>query len=72
MPRYFFHVHDGTERLDRDGIELANPAEARKQAVVASGEAERLHRNLCDCNAAARPADKHGNTATSVAVLPPF
>ena len=39
MPRYFFHVHDGTERLDQDGVELANPAEARKQAVVACGEA---------------------------------
>jgi|tagenome__1003787_1003787.scaffolds.fasta_scaffold18843817_2 hypothetical protein len=41
MPRYFFHVHDGKERPDRDGIEMADPREARAQAVVACGEALR-------------------------------
>ena len=39
MPRYFFHVHDGIESPDQDGLELANPTKARKQAVVACGEA---------------------------------
>ena len=39
MPRYFFHVHDGIESPDRDGVVLAGPNEARKQAVVACGEA---------------------------------
>ena len=39
MPRYFFHVHDGKEKLDRDGVEMADPNEARVQAVIASGEA---------------------------------
>ena len=37
--RYFFHVHDGKERPDRDGVELTGPDQARKQAVVVSGEA---------------------------------
>jgi hypothetical protein len=39
MPRYFFHVRDHREMLDRDGIELPGPEEARAQAVVASAEA---------------------------------
>ena len=41
MPRYFFHVHDGHEIPDRDGVELSGPEEARDQAVVAAGEALR-------------------------------
>ncbi len=39
MPRYFFHIHDGEERPDRDGVELTGPDQAREQAVVACGEA---------------------------------
>ena len=39
MPRYFFHVHDGTEVPDQDGVELVDTNEARVQAVIASGEA---------------------------------
>lgn len=38
MPRYFFHVHDGRDIPDEEGIELASPDEARNQAVIASGE----------------------------------
>ena len=38
MPRYFFHVHDGKDVLDTEGIELAGVAEARQQAIVAAGE----------------------------------
>ena len=33
MPRYFFHVHDGRDIPDEEGIELASPDEARNQAV---------------------------------------
>jgi hypothetical protein len=43
MPRYFFHVRDGFERLDREGVELPGIDEARVAAVVASGEALRDH-----------------------------
>jgi hypothetical protein len=39
MPRYFFHVFDGTDSPDRDGVEYADHGEARTQAVVACGEA---------------------------------
>lgn len=38
MPRYFFHVRDGAEILDHEGVALAGIAEARSQAVVAAGE----------------------------------
>lgn len=38
MSRYFFHVSDGTEHIDREGVELSGPDQARIQAVVASGE----------------------------------
>lgn len=38
MPRFFFHVHDGQEIADEDGVELAGLAEARAQAVVTAGE----------------------------------
>ena len=39
MPRYFFHVHDGKDIPDEEGVELSGPEEARNQAVTACGEA---------------------------------
>jgi hypothetical protein len=39
MPRYFFHIHDGEDQPDTEGVELPGPAEARAEAVVATGEA---------------------------------
>ena len=39
MPRYHFHVRDGRDILDEDGIELSGPDEARTQAIIAAGEA---------------------------------
>ena len=41
MPRYFFHVQDGTDRPDADGVEFPNDDAARAEAVVAMGEALR-------------------------------
>ncbi len=37
MPRYFFHIHDGVNRPDEEGTELAVPDEARSGAVVLLG-----------------------------------
>lgn len=34
MPRYFFHIHDGLELLDEEGIELANAPAARAAALA--------------------------------------
>ena len=41
MPRYFFHVHDGVDQPDTEGVEFPSPEEARAQAVTATGEALR-------------------------------
>jgi hypothetical protein len=38
VPRYFFHIQDGKDIPDREGIVLAGLAEARNQAIVAAGE----------------------------------
>jgi hypothetical protein len=38
MPRYYFHVHDGREIRDHEGVELPDLAQARAQALTASGE----------------------------------
>jgi hypothetical protein len=38
MARYFFHVHDSQELIDREGVELANGDDVKRQAVVTSGE----------------------------------
>ena len=38
MPRYFFHVHDGDDLPDREGVELSDPAAAREQAIATAGE----------------------------------
>lgn len=38
MPRYFFHIDNGTFVPDRDGIELADLVAARIEAVRAAGE----------------------------------
>ncbi len=41
MPRYFFHVHDGRDIPDEEGIILAGDDDARAQAVIATSEAVR-------------------------------
>jgi hypothetical protein len=38
MPRYFFHVHDGKDLPDDDGVELPGRDEAHRQAIVTAGE----------------------------------
>jgi hypothetical protein len=38
LPRYFFHVVDGSFHVDTDGTELADLAEAHSQAIIMAGE----------------------------------
>jgi hypothetical protein len=37
MPRYFFHVHDGTESRDTEGTELRDIYTAQAEAIHLSG-----------------------------------
>ncbi len=39
MPRFYFHVRDSSEFIDREGVELPSIKEARTQAVIGAGEA---------------------------------
>lgn len=41
MPRFFFHLTDGTIERDQDGTELETLAEARIQAAIFAGGALR-------------------------------
>jgi hypothetical protein len=38
MPRYFFHIVDGSFRVDPEGMELPDIAAARVEAIAAAGE----------------------------------
>ena len=38
MPRFFFHLSDGTVSLDPEGVELSGEAEACEEAVRYLGE----------------------------------
>ena len=38
MPRYHFHVRDGVDRPDRDGIDLPDIRVARAEALKLAGE----------------------------------
>lgn len=38
MPRYFFHSQTDTRFTDAEGIDLANPIEARRAAIKTCGE----------------------------------
>lgn len=38
LPRYFFHVVDGSFDVDTDGTVLANLAEAQSEAITMAGE----------------------------------
>ena len=38
MPRYFFHVLDGKDMPDEDGVELPDRAAVRAEAIRASGQ----------------------------------
>jgi hypothetical protein len=37
MPRYYFHVIDGREIIDHEGIELPGLGEARVEAIQTAG-----------------------------------
>ena len=37
MPRYFFHVHDGSSTKDNEGTELLDIFEAQEEAIRLSG-----------------------------------
>ena len=38
MPRYFFHVFNGSAHPDTEGIELQGLEEARQEAIQTTGE----------------------------------
>jgi hypothetical protein len=38
VPRYFFHVHDSVDIIDKEGTEFPSLEEARGEAVVTAGE----------------------------------
>ena len=38
MPRYFFHVYDGSSSLDQEGTEFPDIYTAQAQAIRTSGE----------------------------------
>ena len=38
MPRYFFHIYDGSEQPDREGSELVDMCQVRSEAVCLTGE----------------------------------
>lgn len=38
MPRFYFHIRDGRDLLDADGIDLVNEAAAQVEAVRLAGE----------------------------------
>ena len=38
MPRYFYHITNGTRHHDDEGTELPNLEEARRQGMEAAGE----------------------------------
>jgi hypothetical protein len=65
VPRYFFHVHDGVDQPDNEGVEFPSAEEARAQAVTAMGEALRdLDGAFWDGDREWRMTvnDSHGNT----------
>ena len=45
MPRYFFHVHDGKDMRDEEGLDMPGDEEARTEAVRTAGE---MLRDLAD------------------------
>jgi hypothetical protein len=38
MPRYFFHVHDGTSTRDKEGTKLLDIYTVQEEAIRLSGE----------------------------------
>lgn len=38
MPLYYFHAQTDSRTTDTDGLELANPVDARREAIRACGE----------------------------------
>jgi hypothetical protein len=52
MPRFFFHTQTDSRITDDDGLELAGPAEARREAIQTCGE---MMRDAPECFWGSRP-----------------
>jgi hypothetical protein len=63
MPRFYFNIYDGTEKPDGEGIELADLAHARAEAIRAAGEMIReMGDDLAGGQWQMRVADESGRT----------
>ena len=69
MPRYFFHVHDDVQHIDREGVELDGPAKAHSEAVIMAGEILKyLDGNFTRGNWSMRVLDETGNIVCEILI----
>ena len=67
MPRFHFNIFDGTEKPDSEGIELADMAHARAEAVRAAGEMIReMGDDIARGEWQMRVADESGRTVLTL------
>lgn len=70
MARYFFHVADGRREIDDEGIELADDAEARLEAVRYGGNilADEPEKLLADDSLQSHVTDERGEARFAVII----
>lgn len=71
MPRYFFDLDDQNHDADDDGTDLADPDEARAQAVIFAGDYLREHPGLVHDGSrfTVQVRDEHRNVLLRVVVV---
>lgn len=68
MPRYFFHTRDGIRHIDDEGVELADDAAARREAVRYGGNllGDDPDMLLTDSGLSVEVTDQHGRVRFAV------
>ena len=70
MPRYFFHVNDGLQYVDREGVELHGPAKAHIEAVIAAGNMLRdVDGHFENGNWSLRVIDDNGDMVSDIKII---
>ena len=72
MPRFFFHLHDGHDHWDADGVELADLTACRRAAARLVGQFLRDHpERFWESNGCSlRVTDAEGDRLFSLSLLP--
>ena len=70
MPKFFFHINDGMQRTDREGLDLRGATKAHHEAVVAARNMlSDVDGHFENGNWSVRVTDDSGDTVSDIMII---